>query len=224
MVREYLEAILIALLFLRFANTFVIQTFYIPSSSMEKTLLVGDHLFVNRFVYGEASALERALLPAREVRRGDIVIFRSPEDPKLDVVKRCVAVAGDVVEIEGRRLTINGEPVDESGYARFTAPARASPNEPGPAGLRDHLPPFRVPPDNLFCLGDNRDNSYDSRYWGPLPTRLVKGRAVVVYWSWGGETSDGSPAGLFATLRRFAATVVGLIPDTRWGRSFHIIR
>src|SRR5205807_5818158 len=108
--REYLEALIIAAIFLQFANTFVVQTYYIPSGSMEDTLLVGDHLFVNRFIYGPApSALERRLLPLRSVHRGDIVVFRSKENPRIDVVKRCIGLPGDSIQVVEKKLYVNGK-------------------------------------------------------------------------------------------------------------------
>src|SRR4029079_5911728 len=116
--REYLEALIIAAIFLRFTNTWVLQTFYIPSGSMEQTLLVGDHLFVNRFLYGPApTALERKLLPLRDPQRGDIVIFRSPEHPTLDLVKRSGGTPGDTIQVVDKHLYINGKAVDDSAYA-----------------------------------------------------------------------------------------------------------
>ena len=118
MAREYLEALLIAAVFLGFTNTFVVKTFYIPSPSMENTLLVGDHLFVNRFIYGPAATrLERKLLPSRDVRRGDIVIFRSLENPEMDMVKRCVGLPGDTIEVRDKQLFVNGQRVDDSAFA-----------------------------------------------------------------------------------------------------------
>src|ERR1700720_827655 len=121
--REYLEALIIAAIFLQFANTFVVQTYYIPSGSMENTLLVGDHLFVNRFIYGPAAPdLEHKLLPLRSVRRGDIVVFRSKENLRLDVVKRCVGIPGDVMRVVDKRLSINGNPVNDSAYATHASP------------------------------------------------------------------------------------------------------
>src|SRR5262245_14905988 len=161
--REYLEALIIAAVFLLFTNTFVIQTFFIPSQSMEDTLLVGDHLFVNRFIYGPApTALERKLLPGRQIRRGDIVVFRSPETPTLDLVKRCVAVAGDTVQLIDQQLYINGKKVHDAGYALHKGSLLSDPRQ-------YNFGPVVVPPESAFCMGDNRDNSYDSRFWGPLP-------------------------------------------------------
>lgn len=223
--REYLEALLIAVIFLKFANTFVVQTFYIPSSSMEETLLVGDHLFVNRFIFGPAaSALERRLLPSRPVRRGDVVIFRSVEDPTVDVVKRCVALPGDTVEIVAKRLYLNGELLDESDHVVYREPY-----SPG----RDKFGPFVVPEGHYFLLGDNRDLSHDSRFWGALPAHYVEGRAVMIYWSYGEEEAYREPAGsrrgeaaepgggLGGRLGRVAR---GFFTETRWGRTFHLIR
>lgn len=225
--REYLEALLIAAVFLGFTNTFVVKTFYIPSPSMEDTLLVGDHLFVNRFVYGpSASKIERLLLPERRVRRGDVVIFRSLEQPEMDMVKRCVGLPGDVIEVRDKQLFINGESVNDSSFARHRDP-RVFSSQPvaGPqARRRDNFGPLTVPADHYFCMGDNRDFSWDSRFWGPLPAAMVKGRPVFIYWSYGGETSDGSWHGWGPRLRQLLGTVVGFFTRTRWERTFQLIR
>lgn len=186
LIREYLDAILVAVVFLCFTNVFVVQTFYIPSGSMRGTLVEGDRLFVNRFIFGpEGHGALARLLPSRQVRRGDVVVFRSPEDPTIDVVKRCVAVPGDRIALIAGTLWINGRAVDETAYA---APDGRSMAE------------RRVPEGNYFCLGDNRPDSYDSRYWGPLPAHLVKGRAELVFWSLCGEpatTTLGAVTGFF---------------------------
>jgi signal peptidase I len=216
--REYLEALIIAAVFLLFTNTFVIQTFYIPSQSMEDTLLVGDHLFVNRFIYGPTpTALERKLLPFRPVRRGDIVVFRSPENPRLDLVKRCVAVGGDSVRMVDQQLYVNAKKVTDAGYALHKgAPV---------FDVRQYnFGPVVVPAGHYFCMGDNRDNSYDSRFWGPLPAHLVKGRALFIYWSYGGRTSSGQWEGVVAKVRDLAETVLGFFSKTRWERTFRLIR
>ncbi|MDH3403238.1 MAG: signal peptidase I [Acidobacteriota bacterium] len=216
-VRETLEALLIAGAFLGFSNTFVVKTFYIPSASMETTLLVGDHLFVNRFIYGDAAtSVERALLPSRDLRRGDIVIFRSPEDPKLDMVKRCIGLPGDVIEIDTKDLYVNGEWVEDSSYTRHSDP-RINPR-------RDDFGPLTVPEDHYFCMGDNRDNSKDSRYWGTVPARFIKGRAFLIYWSYGGETSDGVWRSWGHRLKLLARTVLGFFVQSRWERTFTIVR
>jgi signal peptidase I len=224
--REYLEALIIAAIFLLFTNTFVIQTFYIPSGSMEDTLLIGDHLFVNRFVYGpKATEAEEDLLPFRSVERGDIVVFRSPENPTLDLVKRCMAVGGDKVEVIDAQLHINGKAVNDASYAVHKNPdpglgAFADPR----MRLRDNYGPYDVPAGHYFCMGDNRDNSYDSRFWGPVPAHLVKGRALFIYWSYGGKTSTGQWEGLGAKLRDLGETAVGFFSKSRWERTFRLIR
>ncbi|HSG39222.1 MAG TPA: signal peptidase I [Thermoanaerobaculia bacterium] len=224
--REYLEALIIAAIFLLFTNTFVIQTFYIPSGSMEDTLLIGDHLFVNRFVYGPtATPAEDGALPFRDVHRGDIVVFRSPEDPKLDLVKRCIAVGGDTVEIIDQQLHLNGKPVNEASYVVHKDRDRDPGTFFGDPNLekRDNYGPYQVPAGHYFCMGDNRDNSYDSRFWGPVPAHLVKGRVLFIYWSYGGRTSTGfeSPQ---AKLRNLVDTALGFFTKTRWDRTFRLIR
>ncbi len=225
--REYLEALLIALIFLGFTNTFIIKTFYIPSASMEQTLLIGDHLFVNRFIYGTSPGgwLAR-LLPHRDLRRGDVVIFRSPERPRVDMVKRCVGRPGDTVRIVDKDLYVNGQWVDDAAYT-LHRDARVYPNRPDvpePARSRDNFGPAEVAGGGYFCMGDNRDQSYDSRYWGPVPDRYVKGRALVIYWSYGGETSDGEWHGWRVKLAQLARTALGFFTRTRWSRTFHLVR
>ncbi len=215
--REYFEALLIAGIFLGFTNTFLVKTFYIPSASMEETLLVGDHLFVNRFIYGStASGLERALLPTRDIRRGDVVIFRSPEEPGIDMVKRCVALPGDEVRLQDKDLYINGERVDDSAVTQHRDPVVRSKSF-------DHEQ-FLIPEGQYFCMGDNRDNSNDSRFWGTVPARYIKGRALLIYWSFGGETPDGTWRGWGTKIRQLGATAIGFFSKTRWTRMFHLIR
>jgi signal peptidase I len=225
--REYLEALIIAGIFLGFTNTFVVKTFYIPSASMEDTLLVGDHLFVNRFIYGAASSsLERRLLPLRPIERGDIVIFRSPERPRVDMVKRCVGLPGDSIEVANKDLFVNGNWIDDAEYT-WHRDARLFPNRaglPAPQRLRDNFGPFTVPADHFFCMGDNRDQSYDSRFWGPVPASYVKGRAFLIYWSFGGETSDGIWRGWTHKILQLSRTALGFFTRSRWSRTFHLIR
>lgn len=211
--REYFEAILIAAIFLRFTNVFVVQTFYIPSGSMEDTLLIGDHLFVNRFIYGPAATdLERKLLPLRAVQRGDIVIFRSKTDKGMDIVKRAIGVPGDTIQIDSGELYLNGKDVADESYAIHKRP------DP-PFAPRDWFGPVTVPERRYFFLGDNRDESLDSRFWGFLPAHLVKGRALFIYWSNGNQPPEGTNpvAGL-------VRTALGFFSNTRWDRSFRLIR
>jgi len=217
--REYLEAIVIAALFLTFANTWVAQSFYIPSSSMEPTLLVGDHLFVNRFVFRGGGPL----LPGRDVRRGDIVIFRSPVEPEKVLVKRCVALGGDVVDLRDKRLSVNGREVVEP-YVVHRDPLVGIATTAAEGFVRrDQFGPYLVPPRHLFLMGDNRDQSLDARFWGPLPRHLVLGRAWLVYWSNGGVTPTGDERPL-DRLVKLVQTATGFVTKTRWGRTGHLPR
>ena len=221
--RDLLEILAIAVILAVFARGFVVQAFKIPSASMEQNLLVGDHILVNKFVYGPASGLERALLPVREVRRGDVVVFKFPEDPRRDFIKRCVGLPGDRIQLIDKRLVINERLIDEESYLhlpdRTTFPSGLA---SGPHSTRDNFGPFEVPADHFFCLGDNRDNSNDSRFWGPVPAAYVKGRAVVIYWSVPplDLPSDlGNAEKMWAALR-YAG---GLGGQTRWERSFRVV-
>ncbi|MFI5369935.1 MAG: signal peptidase I [Candidatus Eisenbacteria bacterium] len=181
-VREYVEAILWALVLTTFLRTFVIQAFRIPSESMVKTLLVGDFLFVNKFEYGAKIPFTHVRLPGvRKPQRGDIIVFQFPQDPSKDFIKRCVAVGGETLQIRDKVVYVNGRPLDEPYVVHSDTTVR-------PAGFdyRDNFGPYLVPKGDLFMMGDNRDNSNDSRYWGPLDMDLVKGRAMFLYWSWDG--------------------------------------
>jgi len=221
--REYFEAILIAAIFLRFTNVFVVQTFYIPSGSMESTLLIGDHLFVNRFIYGPAATdLERKLLPLRPVERGDVVIFRSSRDLGMDLVKRSIGVSGDTVQVQNGDLYLNGKRVADESYVIHKR--RGQPDDYLPEDQRqrrDWFGPITVPPHRYFFMGDNRDESLDSRFWQvpTLPAHLVKGRALFIYWSNGNQPPEGT--NLLVGLVR---TAFGFFRHTRWERSFHLIR
>ncbi len=195
--REYVEAALWALVLTLFLRAFVIQAFRIPSESMRDTLLVGDFLFVNKFEYGPKIPFTNLRLPGiRQPRAGDVIVFQFPQDPSKDFIKRCVATGGQTVEIKDKQLYVDGEPRVEP-YVIHTDP------NVRPAGydFRDNFGPFTVDPGDLFMMGDNRDNSNDSRYWGELDMHLVKGRAMFLYWSWNADKNW-----------------------PRWNRIFHLIR
>lgn len=224
--REYFEALLIAGIFLGFSNTFLVKTFYIPSGSMKQTLLVGDHLFVNRYIYGDDSGPLASLTPAREPERGDIVIFRSKETPETDLVKRLIGLPGDRIEILDKSLYVNGQKVDDESYTQHVD-SRTFPDRPfvrRDARLRDNFGPYQVPEDHYFFLGDNRDESYDSRFWGAVPRHYIKGRALMIYWSNGGPTPDGQWPGFQERMAQIAETAGGFFSNTRWERSFDVVR
>jgi signal peptidase I len=181
--REYLEAVLWALVLTLVLRTFVIQAFRIPSESMKDTLLVGDFLFVNKFEYGPKVPFTKVRLPGiRGPRPGDVIVFQFPQDPSKDFIKRCIATGGETVEIRDKRVLLDGRPLEEP-YAIHTDAAV----RPGGYENRDNFGPLTVKPGEMFMMGDNRDNSNDSRYWGTLDMDLVKGRAMFLYWSWDGE-------------------------------------
>ena len=176
--RGYLESFGVAILLALVFRQFALQAFRIPSSSMEDTLLVGDFLFVNKFLYGAPVPFTQARLPKiREPKRGDIIVFKSPSDGR-DFIKRCVAVAGDTLEVRNRRLYINGKEQIEP-FVKHLDDAGA----PVRGDVRFFYGPIVVPRGRLFMMGDNRENSSDSRYWGTLPLENIKGKAMFIYFS-----------------------------------------
>jgi len=178
--REYFEAIVIAILLALFIRTFVVQAFKIPSGSMLPTLLIGDHLLVNKFIYGiKVPFTGQLLIPIKSPVRGDVVVFRFPKDRSIDYIKRVVGVPGDTVEIKNKKVYINDKPVDDP-HAHVSSPTILSAN----ASPRDNFGPVLVPEGRIFVMGDNRDNSYDSRFWGFVDQRDVLGKAFILYWSW----------------------------------------
>jgi len=203
LIREYFESLVIAVILALFVRTWVFQAFKIPSGSMEKGLLIGDHLIVNKMEFAPSVArFEHALLPGRDVRRGDIIVFKSPEQPDRDLIKRVIGLPGDRLELRRKKIYINGKPIDEP-YVQYLEP----PSTDGPPktdDLREEYGPVTVPEHQYFMMGDNRDNSQDSRYWGFLPETYIKGRALFIYFSLGDD-----------------ASVLGGI---RWGRLLNLVR
>ena len=178
--RENIEAILIAIVLALFIRTFVVQAFKIPSGSMKETLKIGDHILVNKFIYGiKVPFTETTLVPVTNPNRGDIIVFKFPEDPDKDFIKRVVGVEGDTIEIHDKHLFVNGTPAD------YKQAINTDPREiPEGVQPRDNFGPVTVPAHSLFVMGDNRDHSYDSRFWGFVDLKAVKGKAFMIYWSW----------------------------------------
>lgn len=179
-IREYAEAIIIALLLAVFIRTFVVQAFKIPSGSMIPTLVIGDHILVNKFVYGVKNPFTGdTWLSLGDPDRHDIVVFKYPQNPSQDFIKRVVGVGGDRVEIVDKKVYVN---------AKLFSEPHAVNLEPLQAGSgRDNMAPVIVPANSLFVMGDNRDNSYDSRFWGFVDLKAVRGQAFMMYWSWNRE-------------------------------------
>ncbi len=204
--REYLEAVLVSVILALFVRTFLLQAYVVPTGSMEDNILVGDHLIVNKFLYAPSTGLMRSLLPERPVRAGDVFVFKFPDDPARDFVKRAIGLPGDVVEIRDKVVYVNQAPVPEPEVTHSDRDILA-------AGRRDQFGPIRVPEGQIFAMGDNRDRSNDSRFWGTVPVANVKGRALLVYWS----APPGAPGeSLPERIRDFFRA--------RWSRVFHPVR
>jgi signal peptidase I len=185
-VREYAEAIAIAVLLALVIRSLVVQAFTIPSGSMMDTLLVGDYILVNKFLYGPELPLVDWRMPAiRDPRRGDIIVFKYPQDEKRDFIKRIVATPGERVQVRGHQVFVNGRPLQEP-YTKFSDSGGVRGGE-AYCGYAYGCEPTLVPPDSYFVMGDNRDNSQDSRYWGFVKRDKIKGKAFLIYWSWDGD-------------------------------------
>ncbi|MFQ5694797.1 MAG: signal peptidase I [Terriglobia bacterium] len=241
-VREYIDSLLVTVILALFGVTFVLQAFKIPSSSMENTLLVGDHLLVNKFCFADGPEASWGLLPYREVERGDIIVFKYPFPPYQHFVKRVIAVPGDRLKIVERQVYINGELLEE--------PYKIHRDEFATRRFQDNFPPAAyaysyslgndwgrelaertegdelvIPPGKYFAMGDNRDNSQDSRFWGFVDRRNISGWPLIIYWSFGGpagRSRRSGPASPPATaawdnLSRFFARA-------RWKRVLRLVR
>jgi signal peptidase I len=221
-VREYFETIVIAVTLALFVRTWVVQAFKIPTGSMENNLLIGDHLLVNKFVFGPApTALERAILPVDEIERGDIVVFKYPDQPDRDFIKRVIGLPGETIELRNKKVYVNGNPMEEP-YVHFLEAAHGS-SEVTSFDVRERYGPVTVPANQYFVMGDNRDNSQDSRYWGFLPRHYIKGKALMIYWSYEAEGQDYADESLGGTAKRLFSVVTHFFTRTRWERLFHQI-
>lgn len=232
--REYVDSLLVTVILALFATTFILQAFKIPSSSMEETLLVGDHLLVNKFAFAEAPGSGRGWLPYREVRRGDIIVFKYPFAPHQHFVKRVVGLPGDRLKITDRRVFINGRMLPEpykvhrsesSGRFGDNFPTRSylsySTNEKWDVQLEQWTQDdeLLLPPGKFFVLGDNRDNSQDSRYWGFVDRENIIGRPLLIYWSSHPRRHRGR-----GRETTFWEAFLQFFPQPRWHRLFEPVR
>ena len=220
--REYFELIAETAIFVFFVMTFVVQASQVPTGSMENTMLVGDFLLVNKMAYADSkTGLEKLILPQKKIDRHDIVVFKSLEEPGKDLVKRVIGLPGDRLEIKKKQVYINDEPIPEefklhkdnqvyekNGYYRYDD------------SIRDNFGPVEIPPGQFFMMGDNRDESYDSRYWGFLPSDYIKGRPWVICFSYDAEENTQLKTSVRDRLERF----VQYIPRARWSRILHVIK
>jgi signal peptidase I len=232
---DYLESLLVTILIALFGTTFVVQAFKIPSQSMEPTLLVGDHLLVNKFIFGGRGAWYEKVLPYRPIRRGDIVVFKFPYDDHPHYVKRVIGIPGDHIRIINQRVYVNGTPLSEP-YVVHDASAddpfgdNFPPLDPDAVavGLRPEWEArlnsyvqhhqLVVPEKNYFVMGDNRDHSWDSRYWGFVSLDAVMGRPMVIYWSVQANSDEYTNEGVSGTLLEILEAFIHLPTRTRWHR------
>lgn len=177
--REYAESIVVAVVLALIIRAFIVQAFKIPSGSMEDTLLIGDHLLVSKFIYGTRLPFtDTRILKIRDPERGDVIVFEYPEDPRKDFIKRVIGVPGDVVEGRDKKVYVNGQL-----YANPHEVHKESEMIPKEQNPRDTFGPVTVPADSYFVMGDNRDRSYDSRFWKFVTRDQIKGLAFIKYWS-----------------------------------------
>jgi signal peptidase I len=178
--RENVEAIVIAIVLALFIRTFVVQAFKIPSGSMKPTLQIGDHILVNKFIYGvKIPYIGKTIIPYKNPDHGDIIVFRYPEDPDKDFIKRLIGVPGDIIQIKNKKVFVNDVPILNDLGVHSESRILS-----GQINHRDNFGPVTVPDESYFVMGDNRDNSYDSRFWGFVGQRAIKGKAFIIYWSW----------------------------------------
>ena len=219
--REYFELIAETAVFVFFVMTFVVQAFQIPTGSMEPTLLIGDFLLVNKLVYAStASSIEEKILPRKAIRRQDIVVFKWPNDLAKDFVKRVIGLPGEKIEIKNKQAFVNDKPLDEK-YKVHNDSQIISKNDyyHYDDTIRDNFGPVTVPAGHIFVMGDNRDNSADSRYWGFLPLTYVKGRPWMIYFSYRAERD----AYLKTSLQDRLKKLVNFLPKARWRRILKVI-
>jgi signal peptidase I len=233
--REYFESLAITVILALFGTTFIVQAFKIPTPSMEKNLLVGDHLLVNKFAYGARGSLVDSLLPLRDIHRGDVIVFKYPRDLTKHYVKRAIGLPGDKIRVQDAQVFINGEPLAEP-YKQLTSTGDRG-DFPPLGGNRDYVldninwyPSFLVgkeivvPPNSYFAMGDNRDNSQDSRFWGFVPRELIVGKALVIYWSYESDYDAYRQTEVRARARQAVDLVTNFFTKTRWSRTLKIIR
>ena len=179
LIKEYAEAIITALLLALIIRAYIIQAFKIPSGSMIPTLVIGDHVLVTKFIYGTKIPFsDKSILVFKQPEKGDIIVFKYPEDPKKDFIKRVTAKGGDTLEERNKIMYVNGKEVKEP-YAYHGDSYIRPRGDP-----RDNFGPLIVPENRVFVMGDNRDQSFDSRYWGFVDIKAIKGKALIIYWSW----------------------------------------
>jgi signal peptidase I len=243
--RDTFESLVVTVILAVFGTTFVVQAFKIPTGSMENTLLIGDHLLVNKFAFADQPGFWRHFLPYKTVHRGDILVFKYPstegqQEPGEDFVKRVVGVPGDHIRIVHRQVFVNGAPLQDShvlhSYANEVRPGDdfpPPPNELLPESTLSWTENIHkyvqngelvVPPDSYFVMGDNRENSWDSRFWGFVPIYLVSGSPLVIYWSFETPPDEYLRTSLSDRLQQIGDLLLHFFTRTRWRRTFRLVR
>ena len=233
--RGFIAEWTVTIIVMLFLFTSVVQGYVIPSASMEGSLLTGDHVFVDKLVYAPPGAISSRLLPYRDVRRGDIIVLRDPVDIDKDLVKRAIGIPGDHIRLVNKQLILNGHAVNEPYVQHITpyidpyrdnfptAPPELGVMPPAIAMLSDHVVngELIVPPGSIFAMGDNRDNSLDSRYWGFVPRQNIEGTPLVVYWSFDAPTADLMKGNI--GVDHMVDVVTHFFTKTRWSRTLKMI-
>jgi signal peptidase I len=228
---EFVKQMAIALVLALCIKTSIVEAYKIPSGSMEDTLLVGDFLLANKFIYGSRLPIpfvDIRLPDFRDPEPGDVVIFKYPLDPSVNYIKRCVAIGGQTVEIINKEVYVDGEKIDLPVEGKYETGGRDPMLHPfgRQLGTRDNMAQLTVPAESMFVMGDNRDRSSDSRFWGFVPRENVLGKAMIVHWSWRDDTGAPNTSWRepFSYVRSFGYNLVHFHQRVRWGRLFHIIR
>lgn len=242
--REYFESAVVTVIMALFGMTFIVQAVKVPTGSMENNILIGDHFLVNKFIFGATNTWLDHILPVRPIHRSDVIVFKYPEDPQTNYVKRVIGLPGETVEIKGTRVFINGQELPERRVivkspaydaerseleiiSTEAAPPEATYTVYWEHGLDDEWSrsafhhgrfgvgqPYKIPEDSYFVMGDNRDDSQDSRYWGAVPRQHIVGRALIVYWSYDERAAQYNGKDFFTNIIRY----------TRWSRTGTLIR
>lgn len=238
--RDTFESLVVTVILAIFGTTFVVQAFKIPTGSMETTLLIGDHLLVNKFCFAYQPRPLRSVLPYRDIRRGDVLVFKFPgseesQEPGEHFVKRVIGLPGDRIRIEHRRVYVNGQEIYEP-HVHHTYVDQLRPGDDFPPPVSATMSwtenahgyiqggELVVPPDNYFVMGDNREQSWDSRFWGFVPREIVSGRPLLIYWSFETPRDEYTHTSVGDRLVQTADLVIHFFSKTRWRRAFQFVR
>ena len=224
--REWLESLVFSLIFVFFFTNFIAQATQVPTESMKPTILVGDHFFLDKFAFpANYPTFLLKILPARQIKRGDIIAFKSPENPKVPFIKRVIGMPGEILEIRDKDVYINGNQLEEP-YKHFidTHTYPRGSGIPDEYIVRDNHGPLAIPQDSYFMMGDNRDNSNDSRYWGTITKNDVIGRPLFIYWSYEADPYDPRPKSILEHAKEYSEVALHFFTKTRWTRTGKILK